>query len=476
MAVRRNGLARARKAAGFTQESFAEAMGVDRSTVVRWDAGEREPLPYKRPKLARLLKVTMQELDELLTPADVEPPGSEQAVSPAQPSHAGGVLLPVVVGGQRVVLPLAAPTVVNSGLRPLLDAQLQEGDLSAQDAVLFPDSDIVSSVNRRALLARGIAVAALSKLGLGELQRVASAMEYPRRYLDRPVIDYFSRQLVMCKADDGSLGASAVLPVVLGILGAIEANAREVTPDVRRSLLVVGADAAEFAAWLYRDSRDPVTASFWHDRAIEWAQEAGDMPMQGYVLLKKSQMAYEERDGLRVLTLAQAAQYGPWQLPSRVRAEVTQQEARGLAMLGEPFSVVEQKLDDARRLAGAADTGDERHAHLGTYYNEGAHMLRAASCYVEAGKPAKAAVLFADVLRTGNLSRRDEGYFRARHASALALSGEPDDAAHEGLAAMQLVAEMGSSRTKRELARVVETLTPWGNRPGPRALREAVVS
>jgi hypothetical protein len=217
-----------------------------------------------------------------------------------------------------------------------------------------------------------------------------------------------------------------------------------------------------------------VTASFWHDRAIEWAHEAEILPMQGYVLLKKSQMAYEERDGLRVLTLAQAAQNGPWQLPSRVRAEVTQQEARGLAMLGEPFSVIERKIDDARRLVDAADSGDERYAHLGTYYDEGTHLLRTASCYIEAGKPAKAATLYGDVLAAGTLSRRDEGYFRARRAAALALSGEPDDAATEGLAAMQLVTELRSGRTRRELVRVVETLRPWHNRPGPRALREAL--
>lgn len=157
-----------------------------------------------------------------------------------------------------------------------------------------------------------------------------------------------------------------------------------------------------------------------------------------------------------------------------MRAEVTQQEARGLAMLGEPFSVVEQKLEDARRLVDAADTSDERYAHLGTYYNEGTHLLRAASCYIEAGKPAKAATLYGGVLSARNLSRRDEGYFRARRAAALALSGEPDDAAHEGPVAMQLVTEMRSSRTRRELVRVVETLNPWNNRPGPRALREAL--
>ncbi len=73
--------------------------------------------------------------------------------------------------------------------------------------------------------------------------------------------------------------------------------------------------------------------------------------MQGYVLLKKSQMAYDLRDAHRVVTLAEAAQHGPWQLPHKIRAEVTQQAALGLAMIGEPMSKVECIMDEARELA-----------------------------------------------------------------------------------------------------------------------------
>ncbi|WP_425547591.1 helix-turn-helix transcriptional regulator [Actinokineospora globicatena] len=49
---RRVGLVAARKWAGFTQERFAEAAGVDRSTVGRWESGSRSPLIYKHPLLA----------------------------------------------------------------------------------------------------------------------------------------------------------------------------------------------------------------------------------------------------------------------------------------------------------------------------------------------------------------------------------------------------------------------------------------
>lgn len=66
VAAKRIRLAQARKAAGYTQEQFAEAMHVDRSTVVRWEAGEREPQPYVQPKMAKLLAVSSAALGELL--------------------------------------------------------------------------------------------------------------------------------------------------------------------------------------------------------------------------------------------------------------------------------------------------------------------------------------------------------------------------------------------------------------------------
>jgi hypothetical protein len=97
--------------------------------------------------------------------------------------------------------------------------------------------------------------------------------------------------------------SSAALPLVLGIVAAIETYARQVKVSVRRELLAVGARAAEFVGWLQRDARQPRLAVHWRDRATEWAQEAGDWPMQGYLPLKKSQAAWDERDGLRMLTL-----------------------------------------------------------------------------------------------------------------------------------------------------------------------------
>lgn len=104
--------------------------------------------------------------------------------------------------------------------------------------------------------------------------------------------------------------------------------------------------------------------------------------MQGYVLLKKSQAAWDDRDGLRMLTLAQAAQTGPWTLPSRVRAEAAQQEARGLAMTGEAERQIERKLDEAWALMDA--TPGER-GTLGNDYDQALLTMQTAICYCEPG-------------------------------------------------------------------------------------------
>ncbi len=66
MAAKRVRLAQRRKAMGFSQERLAEHMSVERSTVGRWESAETEPQPWLRPKLARALQVSDDELQALL--------------------------------------------------------------------------------------------------------------------------------------------------------------------------------------------------------------------------------------------------------------------------------------------------------------------------------------------------------------------------------------------------------------------------
>ncbi len=79
MALRRRRLSQRRKAVGLTQESLAHRLGVERSTVARWEAGDTEPQPSIRPNVARALQVSTDQLADLLT--ESEDANTTQAVS-----------------------------------------------------------------------------------------------------------------------------------------------------------------------------------------------------------------------------------------------------------------------------------------------------------------------------------------------------------------------------------------------------------
>ena len=114
MKAKRRALAQRREIVGHTQETLAEFMGVELSTVGRWERGETSPQPWCRPRLAQALTVSLEELDRMLaegqpveeTPetseGPVEVPEQERVLS-APWSHRGTVEVAVVLrGGDRV--------------------------------------------------------------------------------------------------------------------------------------------------------------------------------------------------------------------------------------------------------------------------------------------------------------------------------------------------------------------------------------
>ncbi|MFD0687759.1 helix-turn-helix domain-containing protein [Actinomadura fibrosa] len=70
----RRRFARVRRAAGFTQDRLAAHLGVERSTVGRWELGDTEPQPHVRPRLAEALNLSSDELDALLADTADERP------------------------------------------------------------------------------------------------------------------------------------------------------------------------------------------------------------------------------------------------------------------------------------------------------------------------------------------------------------------------------------------------------------------
>lgn len=81
MSTPREALRRQREREGWTQETFAQALGVEVSTYRDYEAGRSTPRPGRRPKMAKLLKVTRAELDRMLDVSEVAAPNG-QSVPP----------------------------------------------------------------------------------------------------------------------------------------------------------------------------------------------------------------------------------------------------------------------------------------------------------------------------------------------------------------------------------------------------------
>jgi transcriptional regulator with XRE-family HTH domain len=95
MAAKRQRLAARRKAVGFSQEQLAERVGVERSTVVRWESGETEtgPQPWIRPKLARALQISVEQLDGLLLSCEPDVQHAEVVAASARDARPDGAVV-----------------------------------------------------------------------------------------------------------------------------------------------------------------------------------------------------------------------------------------------------------------------------------------------------------------------------------------------------------------------------------------------
>ncbi len=66
MKAKRHALAERREIVGHSQETLARALGMELTTIGRWERGETSPQPPSRPKLADALEISLEELDRML--------------------------------------------------------------------------------------------------------------------------------------------------------------------------------------------------------------------------------------------------------------------------------------------------------------------------------------------------------------------------------------------------------------------------
>lgn len=163
MTMPRTGLAARRMAAGYTQETLAEALGGTVGTVGRWERGENIPGPLMQIRLAKLLGLTAKELVELLRPtALMTPVGGRRLSTAVEATMNRSVHIGQPVYGVHDSVPL---------LRRVLDAFDLPEDASTRSLIEL--SADVARANELRLEARYEALAGVLPGLLGELARAS---------------------------------------------------------------------------------------------------------------------------------------------------------------------------------------------------------------------------------------------------------------------------------------------------------------
>ncbi len=262
MARKRYRLAERRKGVGLSQEGLADVMGVDRSTVVRWERADTEPQPWHRPRLARALKISVEELAALLAdiaelparPAErleyvLKHPGSLDLVAVAhlreqvgrlikQYDHVPSTLLLAEAGqffGQTLFLREQAAGLMR---RELLAAETEAAILMGQ--LVWDASQRREHVAVNRFLDHAIAAARERRDGIGEARAQLRKCYVALYGLGNPQTGLALAHMAMVAA-----GSASHVIAGLAMLHAGEANA--MLGDARRCDDALGAAEERFA-------------------------------------------------------------------------------------------------------------------------------------------------------------------------------------------------------------------------------------
>jgi transcriptional regulator with XRE-family HTH domain len=278
-------------------------------------------------------------------------------------------------------------------------------------------------------------------------------------------IVYLREQWHLLVRADNLFGPAHALHLVHEQIELVEALLRDARDDVRPSLLSLGAQYAESAAWLHEDADDQL-AAFWTSRALEWAHAGGDHRLVAWALFRRSQQVARDGDAAWSIGLVQAAQNTGGPLPDQMRAALRQQEARGLALDGNE-AACQSTLDEALRWAAPEpdQQGDARSGH-GAFCTATYIELQRADCWLQLGCPARAVATYdpalADLPAAYN---RDRGYGLAQFGSALVATHEPERAANVTREALSIARCCGSGRTMQRIRAVGGSLRPYAKLP-----------
>jgi len=419
---KRHRLVSARKAVGFSQERLAEAVGVERSTVMRWELGETRPQPWARPKLARALGISDRVLSELLGESpDFHTRLCAGSGMPEEP-------------------------VDEAGCDPVLSASWnQQGTVTASVALKGG-----SPVNRRRFsLLTG---AALTVPAHQWLVRDPEPLVYGRSdgRVSAALTDQLPAMIATLRAMDDAAGGGTVLSLAQLVFDWVVELLHQASygEGTGRRLCIALAELGQLAGWAAHDAGQPELGQRYHVAALRAAHSADDRLLGAHILGCMADQAARHGRPAEAVTLIETALVGirGWETP-RLLAELHIRNAYALATLRDGAACI-AAVGKAR--AQVEHFGPDNDPSWLYWVTPAEITAGAGDCLLQLDQPAQATALLNEGIAMFDDSfARDRQIYLTHLADALARPGKQcdlDAAVDRGLAALHLAESLTSTR------------------------------
>jgi transcriptional regulator with XRE-family HTH domain len=435
MMGKRHRLVSTRKEAGFSQERLAETVGVERTTVMRWERGETTPQPWARPKLAHALGISGQELSELLG----ETAKPESAVS--------------------------AP-----GLLTRARDDPQWGLAAGAPGESFED------MMRRKLLRLLSMAGVLVTIPCADEQR--DQPDYPSITSGRSdnidVDDYATLNEHLWRVFMMSKSKGAVLPLALDQLDVLIFNLDQSSGiSTHRRLCALVSELLQLAGEIFFDANKYSDAAYCYTLAATASKEAETFDLWACAMTRHAFIEMYERHFDKAASMlelaARLARRGDGALSTRYW--VSSVQAQAFAGLGE-LTACQRALDTAEQVRELSDNA----SNGGWLRFDGSRLAEErGACYVQLRRPDLAENALGDALRQ-NLSARRRASVLADLAMIGLQRGDVDQLITHAEAVLEIAARTGSGFISRRLQALQDHLTSLLGNSRVRQLDQQIIA
>jgi DNA-binding XRE family transcriptional regulator len=450
---KRRVLAERRRVVGYTQEQLAAVLGVERTTVVRWEAGETTPQPWYRPKLAKALAVPVDEVDTMLAEGQVVEQRRSRSSSKPQ---ANGQLRDVDAADELPDAPEHDPVLTAPwNHRGTVDAvvMLSGGDWVKRRAFLSLTGTALTAPAHQWLVHEpGPLVSGLSG------RRVAGGL-----------VDRLTAMIVELRKMDDVVGGGSVLSLaqhefswVADLLDHAVYNER-----TGRALHAAIAELGQLCGWLAYDAGYFGLAQHYYTAALRAAHSADNRPFGAHILTFMAHQAARQGQPAEAVTFIETALAGTrGQATPALLAQLYSQQAYAFAALHDT-SACTAAISQARTQVEQLKLEDD----LPWLYWMSSSLVtvRSGDCLLKLGQAEQAAAMLNEgIVEFSESFVRDRQIYMTYLADALARPGKQRDldaAARLGMESIDLAESLDSNRGIDLLRDLCHQMTPHAKVP-----------